>query len=158
MPQVFITPGDPPELTVADDHPTLNVPDQLESVDHFESAKIQNNVNIKPTSDVQHSPITIAPSADVILQTYVPQDRWSREKHIELVNIIGEPLVGITTRSRVRDSDTASAYECLYVNFLSKKEPKKLIETLEEESLHGFYGVSNGCEECIVEWENLKGG
>ncbi|GJZ15997.1 retrovirus-related pol polyprotein from transposon TNT 1-94, partial [Tanacetum coccineum] len=51
----------------------------------------------------------------------------------KLVNIIGEPLAGITTRSRIRDSDAASASECLYVNFLSKIEPKKLIEALEEE-------------------------
>ncbi|GKD86904.1 hypothetical protein Tco_1358058, partial [Tanacetum coccineum] len=35
--------------------------------------------------------------------------------------------------SRVRDSETASAHECLYVNFLSEMEPKKLIEALEEE-------------------------
>ncbi|GKB14268.1 retrovirus-related pol polyprotein from transposon TNT 1-94 [Tanacetum coccineum] len=58
---------------------------------------------------------------------------WSREKHIELFNIIGEPLAGITTKSRIRDSDAALASECLYVNFLSKMEPKKLIEALEEE-------------------------
>ncbi|GJW82260.1 retrovirus-related pol polyprotein from transposon TNT 1-94 [Tanacetum coccineum] len=60
-------------------------------------------------------------------------DRWSREKHIELVNIIGEPLDGITTKSRVRDSEAASAHECLYVNFLFEIEPKKLIKALEEE-------------------------
>ncbi|GJT11999.1 hypothetical protein Tco_0859041 [Tanacetum coccineum] len=24
--------------------------------------------------------------------------------------------------------------------------------------LHGFYGVSDGCKECLLEWENLKGG
>ncbi|GJZ23913.1 hypothetical protein Tco_0561372, partial [Tanacetum coccineum] len=35
--------------------------------------------------------------------------------------------------SRIRDSDAASASECLYVNFLSEMEPKKLIEPLEEE-------------------------
>ncbi|GJS75938.1 retrovirus-related pol polyprotein from transposon TNT 1-94 [Tanacetum coccineum] len=70
---------------------------------------------------------------EVILQTYVPQDRWSREKHIELVNIIGEPLAGVTTRSKIKDSDVALASECLYVNFLSKMEPKKLIEALEKE-------------------------
>ncbi|GJX87131.1 retrovirus-related pol polyprotein from transposon TNT 1-94 [Tanacetum coccineum] len=58
---------------------------------------------------------------------------WSRDKHIDLVNIIGEPLAGVTTRSRIRDSDAASAHECLYVNFLSEIEPKKLIEALEEE-------------------------
>nr|GEU51681.1 retrovirus-related Pol polyprotein from transposon TNT 1-94 [Tanacetum cinerariifolium] len=60
-------------------------------------------------------------------------DRWSREKHIELANIIGEPLAGITTRSRIRDSEAALAHKCLYVNFLIKIEPKKLIEALEEE-------------------------
>nr|GEZ04369.1 hypothetical protein [Tanacetum cinerariifolium] len=38
----------------------------------------------------------------------------------------------ITTRSRIRDSDAASAFECIYVNFLSEMEPKKLIEALEE--------------------------
>ncbi|GKD41794.1 retrovirus-related pol polyprotein from transposon TNT 1-94, partial [Tanacetum coccineum] len=53
--------------------------------------------------------------------------------HIELVNIIGEPLTGITTGSRIKDSDVASASECLYVNFLYEMEPKKLIEALEEE-------------------------
>ncbi|GKE27586.1 hypothetical protein Tco_1442970 [Tanacetum coccineum] len=63
----------------------------------------------------------------------VPQDRRSREKHIELVNIIEEPLAGISTKSRVRDSEAASAYECLYVNFLSEIEPNKLIEAMEEE-------------------------
>ncbi|GJZ23009.1 retrovirus-related pol polyprotein from transposon TNT 1-94 [Tanacetum coccineum] len=84
------------------------------------------------TGDVQPSP-TISPSAEVILQTLVPQDRWSREKHIELVNIIDEPLASITTRSRIRDSDVVSASECLYVNYLSEMDPKKLFEALEEE-------------------------
>ncbi|GKC71109.1 pentatricopeptide repeat-containing protein [Tanacetum coccineum] len=73
--QDFISPEDPPECTEADDHPTLNELDQPESVDHLESSKTQDNVII-----------------DLI--------NWSKEKHIELVNIIGEPLAGITTRSR----------------------------------------------------------
>nr|GEV53696.1 retrovirus-related Pol polyprotein from transposon TNT 1-94 [Tanacetum cinerariifolium] len=42
-------------------------------------------------------------------------------------------IISITTRSRIRDSDAASASKCLYVNFLSEIEPKKLIEALEEE-------------------------
>ncbi|GJX77822.1 hypothetical protein Tco_0324633 [Tanacetum coccineum] len=63
----------------------------------------------------------------------VPQDRWFREKHIDLVNIIGEPLAGVTTKSKIRDSEVASAHECLYVKFLSEIEPKKLIEAPEEE-------------------------
>ncbi|GJX12774.1 retrovirus-related pol polyprotein from transposon TNT 1-94 [Tanacetum coccineum] len=128
----------------ADDHPTLSDHNQLESAnhleaaDHFESAghldsaECKDTVLSEPISDVQHSPI-ISPSAKGIFQTPVPQDRWSREKHIELVNIIGEPLTGITIRSKVRDSGAASAHECLYVNFLSQMEPKKLTEALEEE-------------------------
>ncbi|GJR74914.1 retrovirus-related pol polyprotein from transposon TNT 1-94 [Tanacetum coccineum] len=69
-------------------------------------------------------------SAD-ILESVESQDNVSSEPIS--VNIIGEPLAGITTRSRVRDSDVALAHECLYVNFLSETEPKKLIEALEEE-------------------------
>ncbi|GJY67030.1 retrovirus-related pol polyprotein from transposon TNT 1-94 [Tanacetum coccineum] len=86
--QVSVTFEDPPEFTKDNNHPALNEPDQAESADHFEPVEPQNNVIIKPISDVQPLP-TIPPSADVILQTHVPQDRWSREKHIELVNIIG---------------------------------------------------------------------
>ncbi|GJU47051.1 retrovirus-related pol polyprotein from transposon TNT 1-94 [Tanacetum coccineum] len=46
---------------------------------------------------------------------------------------IREPMTGIATRRMIRDSEAASAHECLYVNFLSEMEPKKLIEALEEE-------------------------
>ncbi|GJZ88614.1 retrovirus-related pol polyprotein from transposon TNT 1-94, partial [Tanacetum coccineum] len=130
--EVSIIFEDPSVFTEADNHPALNEPNQTESTDLFEPDEPQNNVIIKPISNVQPSP-TISPSDEVILQTPIPQDRWSREKHIELVNIIGEPLAGIITRSKIGDSDAASASECLYVNFLSKMEPKKLIEALEEE-------------------------
>ncbi|GJU90100.1 retrovirus-related pol polyprotein from transposon TNT 1-94 [Tanacetum coccineum] len=102
----------PSEFTEADNHPALNEHDQAESANLLESAEPQNNVIIEPI---------------------IPQDRWSRENHIELVNIIGEPLTGITTRRKIRDSDAASASECLYVNFLSEMEANKLIKSLEEE-------------------------
>ncbi|GKA33371.1 retrovirus-related pol polyprotein from transposon TNT 1-94 [Tanacetum coccineum] len=100
--------------------------------DEFLEPRSEVTQCIGNTDDVQPSP-TISPSANVIPQILIPQDIWSREKHIKLVNIIGEPLASITTRSRIRDSDAASAFECLYVNFLSEIEPKKLIEALEEE-------------------------
>ncbi|GJW89087.1 retrovirus-related pol polyprotein from transposon TNT 1-94 [Tanacetum coccineum] len=88
--RVSVTSKDPLEFTEADNHPTLNEPDQTESANHF-------------------------------------------EPHIKLVNIIGEPLAGITTRSRIRYLDAVSTSKCLYVNFLSEMEPNKLIEALEEE-------------------------
>ncbi|GJX52599.1 retrovirus-related pol polyprotein from transposon TNT 1-94, partial [Tanacetum coccineum] len=131
--QDSVSPEETPEFTGADDHPAFNENDHSDLVDNLELAEIQDNDIIEPISDVQPSPTTILPSAEVILQTHVPQDRWSREKNIEIVNIISEPLAGITTRSRVKDSDAASAHECLYANFLSEMEPKKLIEALEEE-------------------------
>ncbi|GKB96255.1 hypothetical protein Tco_0982392 [Tanacetum coccineum] len=119
----------------------ITQPSMIMFIDNLEPAKIQYNVIIELISNVQSSPtiilpltvVDINPIAEGTLQPPIPHGRWSREKHIELVNIIGEPLARITTRSRVRDSETASAHECLYVNFLSEMEPKKLIEALEEE-------------------------
>nr|GEY41935.1 hypothetical protein [Tanacetum cinerariifolium] len=131
--QCYANIKEPPEFTNADDHPAFSEHDHFESSDYLEPAEIQDNVIIKPINDTQSSPTTISPSAESILQTPVPQDRWSREKHIELVNIIGKPLNDIITKSRVRDSEAASAHKCMYVNFLSKIDPKKLIETLVEE-------------------------
>ncbi|GJT67302.1 retrovirus-related pol polyprotein from transposon TNT 1-94 [Tanacetum coccineum] len=97
-----------PEFIIADDHLILNEHDDSESFEDLGIAKDQ---------------------VSIIIETY----RWSREKHIELVNILSEPHDGVTTRSRIRDSKAASAHECLYLNFLSEIEPNKLIEALEEE-------------------------
>ncbi|GKB09289.1 retrovirus-related pol polyprotein from transposon TNT 1-94 [Tanacetum coccineum] len=108
IPQDSVSPEEPPEFTSADDHPTLS------ELDYLESAKIPDFVINEPISEVQPSPTTISPSADVTLLPPVPQDRCSRENHIELVNIIGEHMAGITTRSRIRDSEAALAHECLY--------------------------------------------
>ncbi|GKA02327.1 retrovirus-related pol polyprotein from transposon TNT 1-94, partial [Tanacetum coccineum] len=97
--QDYVSPKEPPEFTITNDHPALNKLDQLESADNLEPAEIQDNVLNEPISDVQICP-TISPLDEGIPHPPVSQDRWSREKHIELVNIIGEPLAGITTRSR----------------------------------------------------------
>nr|GFA13982.1 retrovirus-related Pol polyprotein from transposon TNT 1-94 [Tanacetum cinerariifolium] len=58
--------------------------------------------------------------------TLAPQDRWSQDKHIKLVNIIGNPGAGMLTRAMAKQLSTASVHECLFVDFLSKKEPKKI--------------------------------
>ncbi|GKA18670.1 retrovirus-related pol polyprotein from transposon TNT 1-94 [Tanacetum coccineum] len=115
-----VSPEEPPKFTSADDHPALNELDLFESDDILEPVEIQNTIINEPISDVQPS-LTILPSAEGILQPLVPQDKWSREKHIELVNIICEPLAGITTRSRVRDLEAASAHECLYNGKISEE-------------------------------------
>ncbi|GJS62731.1 putative nucleotidyltransferase, ribonuclease H [Tanacetum coccineum] len=77
----------------------------------------------------------------------VPQDRWSRDQHIELLNIIGNPGKGMLTRSMAAKLTAASASECLFADFLSKIEPKKVSEVLKhprwidamQEELNQFY-------------------
>nr|GEW83521.1 retrovirus-related Pol polyprotein from transposon TNT 1-94 [Tanacetum cinerariifolium] len=78
---------------------------------------------------------------------YVPQDRWLRDQHIKLVNIIGNPGEGMLIRSMTAKLTAASASECIFVNFLSKIEPKKVYESLKhpgwvdamQEELNQFY-------------------
>nr|GFA97493.1 retrovirus-related Pol polyprotein from transposon TNT 1-94 [Tanacetum cinerariifolium] len=62
-----------------------------------------------------------------------PQDRWSRDQHIELVNIIGIIGEGMLTRSMVAKFTAASTSECLFADFLSEIEPKKVSEALKHQ-------------------------
>ncbi|GJT24729.1 retrovirus-related pol polyprotein from transposon TNT 1-94 [Tanacetum coccineum] len=64
-----------------------------------------------------------------------PQDRWSRDQHIELVNIIGDPGEGMLTKSMAAKLTAASTSECLFANFLSEIEPKKVFRNKKDE--HG---------------------
>nr|GEW10008.1 hypothetical protein [Tanacetum cinerariifolium] len=62
--------------------------------------------------------------------TSAPQDRWSQDKHIKLVNIISNLGAGMLTRAMAKQLSAASAHECLFVEFLFKEEPKKVSEAL----------------------------
>ncbi|GJZ52344.1 retrovirus-related pol polyprotein from transposon TNT 1-94 [Tanacetum coccineum] len=77
--------------------------------------------------DVTQSHITNQASTS---SHHVPQDRWSRDQHIELVNIIGDPGKGMLTRSMAAKLTAASASKCLFADFLSEIEPKKVSEAL----------------------------
>ncbi|GJX53329.1 retrovirus-related pol polyprotein from transposon TNT 1-94, partial [Tanacetum coccineum] len=55
----------------------------------------------------------------------VPHNRWSKDQHVKLVNIIGDPGEGMLTRSMATKLTAASTSECLFAEFLSKIEPKK---------------------------------
>nr|GEX68776.1 retrovirus-related Pol polyprotein from transposon TNT 1-94 [Tanacetum cinerariifolium] len=74
-------------------------------------------------------------------------DRWSRDQHIELLNIIGNPGKGMLTRSMVAKLIASSASKCLFADFLSEIEPKKVSEELKhlgwidamQEELNQFY-------------------
>ncbi|GJY01023.1 hypothetical protein Tco_0359175 [Tanacetum coccineum] len=60
-----------------------------------------------------------------------PLQEWSQDKHIELVNIIGNPGAGMLTRAMVKELGAALAHEYLLVDFLSEEEPKKVSEALQ---------------------------
>ncbi|GKG08586.1 hypothetical protein Tco_0334418 [Tanacetum coccineum] len=64
------------------------------------------------------------------MSSLAPQDRWSQDKHIDLVNIIGNPGAGMLTRAMAKELSAASAHECFFVDFLSEEEPKKVSEAL----------------------------
>ncbi|GJT12794.1 retrovirus-related pol polyprotein from transposon TNT 1-94 [Tanacetum coccineum] len=51
-------------------------------------------------------------------------------QHIELVNIIGNRGAGMLIRAMAKQLSAASAHECLFVDFLSEEEPKKVSEAL----------------------------
>nr|GFA77433.1 retrovirus-related Pol polyprotein from transposon TNT 1-94 [Tanacetum cinerariifolium] len=53
------------------------------------------------------------------------RDRWSKDQHIELVYIIGDPGEGMITRSIATKFTAASASECLFAYFLFEIESKK---------------------------------
>ncbi|GKA24360.1 retrovirus-related pol polyprotein from transposon TNT 1-94 [Tanacetum coccineum] len=74
-------------------------------------------------------------------------DRWSRDQHIELVNIIGDPGEAMLTRSMAAKLTAALASECIFADFLFEIEPKKVSEALKhsgwidamQEELNQFY-------------------
>ncbi|GKB35071.1 hypothetical protein Tco_0880013, partial [Tanacetum coccineum] len=128
----------------AQDDEILN-DDQSEHSKHTSDNHIIDNLS--NTKDVQTSeplsspdedasvsntiPILTNPSLSIpSLASPAPQDRWSQDKHIELVNIIGNPGAGMLTRAMAKEQSTVSAHECLFVDFLSEEEPKKVTKAL----------------------------
>ncbi|GJZ21448.1 hypothetical protein Tco_0558487 [Tanacetum coccineum] len=75
----------------------------------------------------------------------VAQDRWSRDQHIEIVNIIGDLEKACLQEVWLPNLQLPS--ECLFANFLSEIEHKKVSEALKhprwvdamQEELNQFY-------------------
>ncbi|GKC76955.1 retrovirus-related pol polyprotein from transposon TNT 1-94 [Tanacetum coccineum] len=91
------------------------------------------SVNESLVPDVPQSHISNQAS---ISSHTVPQNRWSKDQQIKLMNIIddpgkcGDPGEGMFTRSMAAMLITASASECIFADFISKIEPKKVSEAL----------------------------
>ncbi|GJS26632.1 retrovirus-related pol polyprotein from transposon TNT 1-94 [Tanacetum coccineum] len=93
--------------------------------------EILNDDNIEDTSVPNTIPIPNPSLSIPSMVTLAPQDRWSQDKHIDMVNIIGNPGAGMLTRAMAKELSVASAHECLFVDFLSKEEPKKVSKALQ---------------------------
>nr|GEW67810.1 hypothetical protein [Tanacetum cinerariifolium] len=72
-----------------------------------------------------------------------PHDRWSRDQHIKLVNIIGNPSEGMLTRSMAIKLTTSSASECLFANFLSEIELRKVSKDGRHQNIPCFATYKN---------------
>ncbi|GKA59886.1 retrovirus-related pol polyprotein from transposon TNT 1-94 [Tanacetum coccineum] len=105
---------------------------------------IENIINAEavqdsePTSSLVEDALTqnIIPIPNINLSSIpsaislVAQDRWSQNKHIKLVNIIGDLGAGMLARAMAKTLSTALGHECLFVEFLFEEEPKKVSEAL----------------------------
>nr|GEX39605.1 retrovirus-related Pol polyprotein from transposon TNT 1-94 [Tanacetum cinerariifolium] len=115
-------------------------PDEFQEDDPFRQYQVD--------SDVSHYIIPHRRSlAEINQENHVPEDRWSRDQHIKLVNIIGNLGEGMLTRSMATKLIDASASGCLFANCLSEIEPKKVSKALKhpewinamQEKLNKFY-------------------
>ncbi|GJW97694.1 retrovirus-related pol polyprotein from transposon TNT 1-94 [Tanacetum coccineum] len=140
--------SDQNDQTDQNDQPVQN--DEILNDDHSEHSNHTNDKqiidNLPNTEDIQISEHLSSPNTEdtsaqntTILSppllvpsmvTPAPQDKWSQDKHIELVNIIGNPGAGMLTRAMAKQLSAASAHECLFVDFLSEEEPKKVSKAL----------------------------
>ncbi|GKE13672.1 retrovirus-related pol polyprotein from transposon TNT 1-94 [Tanacetum coccineum] len=88
-----------------------------------------------PTKDTS-APIVVSsiqtesPSSIPSMASPASQDRWSKDKHIKLASIIGNLGAGMLIRAMAKELIDASAHECLFVDFISEEEPKKISEAL----------------------------
>ncbi|GKE09063.1 hypothetical protein Tco_1412614, partial [Tanacetum coccineum] len=114
---------------------TEDVEDPLDLVD-TEGTQEQN---------LQDELINGQPTEEPLGNNTKTSDRWSRDQHIKLVNIIGEPSEDMLTRSMATKLTAASASECLiFAGRGNKPDPRDIkisslkqhIQELEFSQLH----------------------
>ncbi|GKB92899.1 retrovirus-related pol polyprotein from transposon TNT 1-94, partial [Tanacetum coccineum] len=105
--------------------------DNLPNTEDIHISEHLSSPSVEDTS-VQNTILIPNPSLSIpSMVTPAPQYKWYQDKHIDLVNIIGIPGARMLTRAIAKELSAASAHECLFVDFLSKEEPKKVSEALQ---------------------------
>ncbi|GJW58663.1 retrovirus-related pol polyprotein from transposon TNT 1-94 [Tanacetum coccineum] len=119
--------GPPDQINTEGTHEQYVQNDQMitqpTDVSSGNNIEVSGSITEPLVPDVTQSHITNQASTS---SHHIPQDRWSRDQYIELVNIIGDPGEGMLTRSMAAKLITASASECLFADFLFVIEPKKV--------------------------------
>ncbi|GJU46357.1 retrovirus-related pol polyprotein from transposon TNT 1-94 [Tanacetum coccineum] len=109
----------------------VQIIDNLPNTKDFQISKYSSSPRVEDTSVQDIIPILNPPLPIPSVVTPAPQDRWSQDKHIKLVNIIGNPEARMLTRAMAKELGAASAHECLFVDFLFEEEPRKVSEALQ---------------------------
>ena len=115
-----------PPLSTYQSSPSVSVehPVSTEADDSNEDLSSSSEANPSVPPILQRdspTPISSVPSNS----RAAPQDKWTKDHPIDL--IIGDQHSGVQTRS-------ATSNTCLYVNFISLIEPKKIEEALQDPS------------------------
>ncbi|GJV03838.1 hypothetical protein Tco_1337407 [Tanacetum coccineum] len=127
----FIEPCELPELVVLE---TKVSSDQNGQNDQsVQNDKILNDDHSEHSNHTSDEQIDNLPNTeDIQISKHSSSLRVddTSDKHIELFNIIGNLGAGMLTRAMAKELSVASVHECLFVDFLSKEEPKKVSEAL----------------------------
>ncbi|GJR52417.1 retrovirus-related pol polyprotein from transposon TNT 1-94 [Tanacetum coccineum] len=106
------------------DLPVISKPDESERAEPYDIGKLLDQVN--PITDVitdnEIDPALIpipSPSHNNHISP-APQDKWSRDKHILLVNILGEPNAGVWTLVRAPYGKTIIGTKWIYRNTMDE--------------------------------------
>ncbi|GJY12153.1 retrovirus-related pol polyprotein from transposon TNT 1-94 [Tanacetum coccineum] len=97
---------------------------------------VPHQCSLTEITQENHVPEVIAPNEPKIPHTKDTKGRCSRDQHIELINIIGNPGEGMLTRSMAAKLTATSASECLFADFLSNIEPKKFTKWMSKEEVY----------------------
>ncbi|GJS24994.1 retrovirus-related pol polyprotein from transposon TNT 1-94 [Tanacetum coccineum] len=131
----FIEPYECPELVVLETEVSSDQNGQTAQNDQNDQSaqtdEILNDDYVEDTSVQNTIPIPNSSLSISSMVTPAPQDKWSQDKHIELVNIIGNPGARMLIRAMAKQLSAALAHGCLFVDFLSEEEPKKVSEALQ---------------------------
>ncbi|GJW64875.1 retrovirus-related pol polyprotein from transposon TNT 1-94 [Tanacetum coccineum] len=108
----------------------------IELYESPELVVLETEVSSDQNEDTSVQDIVLIPNPSLSISSMTslaPQDRWSQDKHIELVNIIGVPGAGMLTQAMARELGATSTHKCLFIDFLSEEEPKKVFRNKRDE-------------------------